>query len=66
VLTDFLEATNTAARNASGWTVCLGELDKLIAGKPGSGPHSEDTPPFMPIYERYVATGMPHGAHIPL
>ena len=65
VLLDFLAAPDAAARNASGWTVCLGELDKLIAGAPGSGPHGPDTAPFAPIYERYVAAGLPHGAPIP-
>ena len=65
VLLDYLAASNAAARNASGWTVCLGELDKLIAGTPGSGPHSDDTPRFQPIYEHYVAAGLPHGAAIP-
>ena len=66
VLTDFLDVTTAAARNASGWTVCVGELDKLLAGTRGNGPHAEDTPPFWPIYDHYVAAGMPHGADIPL
>jgi uncharacterized protein YndB with AHSA1/START domain len=64
-LINVLAARDTAARNASGWTVCLGELDKLLAGTPGDGPHSDSVPPFEPIYESYVADGMPFGATIP-
>jgi len=65
VLTNCLSDETAAARNASGWTVCLGELDKLLAGMPGAGPHSDEVPPFQPIYDHYVAAGMPHGAPIP-
>ena len=58
-LTNVLEATDTAARNAAGWTVCLRELDRLLAGTSG------DAQPWQPIYDAYVAAGMPHGAAIP-
>ena len=64
-LTNVLEQRDTAARNASGWEVCLSELDKLLAGTPGQGPHSPTTLPFQPIYDSYVAAGMPYGAPIP-
>ncbi|MCU1458305.1 MAG: hypothetical protein JWL73_2397 [Actinomycetia bacterium] len=64
-LIDVLGAQNEAARNASGWTVCLGELDQQLAGLPHDGPHSETAPPFRPIYDGYVASGMPSGAEIP-
>jgi uncharacterized protein YndB with AHSA1/START domain len=65
VLVNVLASENTAARNATGWTVCLGELTKVLAGQPGSGPHGADVPPFQPLYDTYVAGGMPHGAAIP-
>ncbi|MCX5045811.1 SRPBCC family protein [Aldersonia sp. NBC_00410] len=65
-LTNVLEARDTAARNASGWTVCLAELDKWLADTPGDGPHSADaSAAFEPTYQGYIAAGMPHGAPIP-
>lgn len=64
-LTNVLEATDTAARNASGWTVCLIELDKVISGVPADGPHGDDAEPFEPIYREYIANGMPSGAPFP-
>src|SRR5258708_35124223 len=39
-LTDVLEARDAAARNAAGWTVCLAELGKHLAGQVAGGPHS--------------------------
>lgn len=65
-LTNVLEARNTAARNATGWTVCLGELDRHLSGAMSEGPHSEaNAPAFQPFYDAYVADGMPSGAAIP-
>ncbi|MGP3971372.1 SRPBCC family protein [Streptomyces sp. 6N223] len=60
-----LEARDTAARTAAGWTVCLGELNKRLAGEPLAGPDGEGAAPWEPIYEWYVAAGMPSGAPIP-
>jgi uncharacterized protein YndB with AHSA1/START domain len=59
-----LEARDTAARNAAGWTVCMVELEKALAGK-AAGPHTETAVPWRPIYEEYVTSGMPSGAPIP-
>ncbi|MGW2562774.1 SRPBCC family protein [Streptomyces sp. NPDC001514] len=64
-LTNVLAAENTAARNAAGWSVCLAELDKHLAGAPAEGPHSESAEPWQPYYDAYVAEGMPSGAEIP-
>ncbi|MFD7920802.1 SRPBCC domain-containing protein [Streptomyces sp. NPDC059740] len=64
-LVDVLAAEDAAARNAAGWTVCLTELRRLLAGETPTGPHREGAEPFLPLYEAYVAEGMPSGAHIP-
>lgn len=64
-LIDVLESRDAAARNAAGWEVCLTELVKRLAGRPADGPHSESADPWQPIYEGYVAAGMPSGAPIP-
>ena len=65
VLVNVLAERDTAARNASGWQVCLGELDKLLSGIASGGPHSADAAAFGPIYDEYVASGMPSGAELP-
>lgn len=64
-LINVLEAENTAARNAAGWTVCLAELGKHVSGTTAEGPHGESAEPWRPLYEEYVAAGMPSGAPIP-
>ena len=66
VLINVLSEANTAARNASGWTVCLAEFDKVLAGVRSGGPHSESADAgFEGIMAKYVAAGMPSGAAIP-
>lgn len=66
VVVNVLAERNTAARNASGWTICLAELDKLLAGGSGEGPHSEAADvAFEEIMAKYVAAGMPTGVAIP-
>lgn len=66
VLVNVLSEVDAAARNASGWTICLAELDKLLAGKASEGPHSEEAgAAFEGIMAQYVAAGMPSGADIP-
>jgi uncharacterized protein YndB with AHSA1/START domain len=64
-LTDVLEARDAAARNAAGWTVCLAELGKHLAGQADGGPHSGTAQSWRQHYEEYIAAGMPSGAFIP-
>ena len=64
-LINVLAARDTAARNAAGWQVCLAELDKHLAGAVADGPHSDSALPWQPLYDAYVAEGMPAGAAIP-
>jgi len=56
---------DTAARNATGWHGCLAELDKLLAGIPGGGPHAQPLADFWPVYDAHIEHGLPHGAWIP-
>ena len=60
-----LHERDTAARNGAGWTVCFAELDRLLAGTPADGPHGAAALPWQPIYDAYVAAGVPSGAPIP-
>jgi len=64
-LVNVLADRTTAARNASGWFVCLAELAKWVDGRPSRGPHSEDTEPWEPVYAAHVDAGLPAGAEIP-
>ncbi|MGH9121198.1 MAG: SRPBCC family protein [Acidimicrobiales bacterium] len=65
VLIDFLDECAAAARNATGWDVCLSELEKHVAGHPSGGPHGSGATPWQPLYDAYVARGLPSGAWIP-
>ena len=65
VLIDVLEAPDTAARNAAGWDVCLSELSKHVAGEVADGPHSATAEAWRPLYDGYVAAGLPSGAWFP-
>ena len=63
-LINVLEARNTAARNAAGWHACLEVLDQHLAGAETDGPHGSDDG-WQPLYESYVADGLPSGAPVP-
>lgn len=65
ILTNVLAAGNEAARNAAGWEVCLGELDKVIRGQETNGPHADTAIDWQTSYDAYVQSGMPAGATIP-
>jgi uncharacterized protein YndB with AHSA1/START domain len=64
-LTNILSDRTAAARNAAGWSVCLAELAKLIAGVKVDGPHSESADPWQPYYKAHIAAGLPVGADVP-
>lgn len=65
VLTNLLGAENESARNAAGWHVCLLELEKALASDGADGPHAEGAADWQPLYEQYVAAGLPSGAPLP-
>jgi uncharacterized protein YndB with AHSA1/START domain len=64
-LINVLHERNAAARNGAGWHVCLAELDKILDGERADGPHGTSAMPWQPLYDAYVAAGMPSGAEIP-
>lgn len=64
-LIDVLDAEKSAARNAAGWDVCLRELDNVVDEIPTAGPHADSAEPWQPLYEAYIADGLPHGAEVP-
>jgi uncharacterized protein YndB with AHSA1/START domain len=65
VLTNILADPAAAARTAAGWSVCLAELDKHVAGGPADGPHSPTAEPWHEYYDAYLAADFPSGAPVP-
>ncbi|OLT33109.1 toxin [Actinomadura sp. CNU-125] len=63
--THVLAATDTAARNAAGWEVCLAFLDARIRGETLQGPHAGASAPWEEHYNAYIAAGVPSGAPVP-
>lgn len=64
-LINVLEAADEAARNAAGWSVCLNELDKLLARDAAAGPHANTAKLWRDCYDSHIAAGLPAGARIP-
>ena len=65
-LTNVLGERGAAARNASGWSVCLAVMELHLAGADVGGPHSPDAPvPPGESYRDYVEGGLPSGAWVP-
>ena len=60
-----LTETDRGAMVAAGWHVCLGELEKLLAGEPAHAPTSEPTDQWRALYEVYAQQGFPTGAALP-
>ena len=65
IMINVLEADDAAARNAAGWTLCLGALDARLAGREHDEPHVGVDAPWRPVYEQHIAAGLPSGAAIP-
>jgi uncharacterized protein YndB with AHSA1/START domain len=64
-LTNVLSERTAAARNGAGWHVCLGELTKHLDGVPDTDPMAGGADTWQPLYEAYVAAGLPAGADVP-
>ena len=67
---DLLNGRDSAARNAAGWDVCLSSLDDHVTGGGGAGrapdgPSGPGARPWRPVYDAYVAAGLPSGAFVP-
>ncbi|MFI7387835.1 SRPBCC family protein [Streptomyces sp. NPDC049813] len=64
-LTDVLERSDTAARTAAGWDVCLSALDAADRGAASDGAHAGSRAPWKELYDAYRAAGFPSGAPVP-
>jgi uncharacterized protein YndB with AHSA1/START domain len=63
--THLLEARDAAARDASGWHHCLGNLEERLAGGAPEAPRTEMTPELHELYAEYERRGLPTGAELP-
>lgn len=57
---EFLEAENTAARNAAGWHVCLHAMQSVLTGDTMTTPLD-----WEPVYRGYAEKALPTGAVVP-
>jgi uncharacterized protein YndB with AHSA1/START domain len=66
-LRNWLADSAAAARNAAGWHLCLGALERALGGPPAGGPPAGPGAPldWQTLYDGYVAAGLPSGAPIP-
>ena len=59
---------NEAARNAAGWDLCLGALDRALADAPGVATAAlvgEPETEWRRAYRAYLEAGFPTGAFVP-
>ena len=64
-LTHLITNEDEAARNAAGWQVCLGSLERLLSTGSAEAPGTGATGEWREIYDAYVEAGMPSGAAVP-
>src|SRR5205085_11048372 len=64
-LTVLLDSREKAARDAAGWHVCLGELEKRLAGAPTAPPGTMPTDEWREHYYEYIRRGLPAQAPVP-
>ena len=60
-----LDQREKAARDASGWHVCLDRLEAGLGGGAAAAPDSGSTDEWRGIYEEYTRRGLPTGAPVP-
>lgn len=64
-LSHLMTNEDEAARNAAGWQVCLGSLDRLLSTGSAQAPGTQATEEWRELYDGYVEGGMPSGAAVP-
>ncbi len=64
-LVDILSTDGAAARNAAGWEMCLGHLDRVVAGTWQASPSDGGMAEFLPVLEKYKTRGLPDDGWLP-
>ena len=64
-LVNLLSTDGAASRNAAGWEMCLGHLDRVVAGTWAPSPDDGSMAEFLPILEKYKDRGLPDDGWLP-
>ena len=64
-LVNVLSTDGAASRNAAGWEMCLGHLDRVVAGTWAPSPGDGDMAEFLPVLAKYRDRGLPDDGWLP-
>jgi uncharacterized protein YndB with AHSA1/START domain len=65
VLVNLLSTDGAASRNAPDWEMCLGHLDRVVAGTWAPSPSDGSMEEFVPVLEKYRSRGLPDDGWLP-
>ena len=64
-LVNILSTDGAAARNAAGWEICLGHLDRVVDGTWAPSPDDGGMAEFLPVLDKYKSRGLPDDGWLP-
>ena len=64
-LVNLLATDGAASRNAAGWEMCLGHLDRVVAGTWAPTPDDGSMAQFLPVLTKYKDRGLPDDGWLP-
>ena len=64
-LVNILSKDGAAARNAAGWEMCPGHLDRVVAGTWAAPPSAGSMAEFLPVLQKYKTRGLPDDGWLP-
>lgn len=64
-LLNLLATSGAGARNSAGWEICLGHLDRVVAGTWEPSPSDGSMDEFLPVLEKYKRRGVPDDGWLP-
>ena len=64
-LVNILSTDGAASRNAAGWEICLGHLDRVVDGTWQASPSDGSMEEFLPILDKYRSRGLPDDGWLP-
>jgi uncharacterized protein YndB with AHSA1/START domain len=64
-LVNILTTNGAAARNAAGWEMCLGHLDRVVDGTWAPSPTDGSMEEFLPVLTKYKERGLPDDGWLP-
>jgi uncharacterized protein YndB with AHSA1/START domain len=64
-LVNLLSTDGAASRNAAGWEICLGHLDRVVEGSWAPSPGDGSMEQFLPVLAKYQDRGLPDDGWLP-